>query len=221
MAKTIWEFCCNSVNFGNIIKSEDIPFPVCKRSWSISLLLKPNVSRSEFVNLITTFKDKFLKFEEKNNELRKENDLLRQKLTNYENLIKNEQNKTQKTEAGLKNAKFFEIHIKEIQDEFAEKEFKLNQKFSDKENKLKNEFANEINKLNKKLDDLKIENEKLKYDISNQNIEIESLQTQLEDKDYDIRDDVLIIKSSVFKIINLPKILFLSLYKWFKKIMDK
>ena len=169
--------CLETENQNNILRNE-----LCKMQEVIKA--KDN-SISEFVNLITTFKDKFIKFEEKNNELRKENDLLRQKLSNYENLIKNEQSKTQKTEAGLKNAKFFEIHIKEIQDEFADKELKLNQKFSEKENKLKNEFANEINKLNKKLDEIKVENEKLKYDISNQNLEIESLQTQLEDKDYE------------------------------------
>ena len=52
MANTNWVFCWNSSNFGNIIKSEDIPSPVDKRSGFISLLLKPNVWISESVNFI-------------------------------------------------------------------------------------------------------------------------------------------------------------------------
>ena len=164
-------------NQNNILRNE-----LCKMQ---EVIKAKDTSIQEFVNLITTFKDKFLKFEEKNNELKKENELLKQKLSVYEKTIKNEQVKTQKTEAGLKNAKFFETHIKELQDDYADKEFKLNQKYSEKENKLKNEFANEINKLQKKLDEIKVENEKLKYDLSNQNLEIESLQTQIEDKDYE------------------------------------
>ena len=105
-------------NQNNILRNE-----LCKMQ---EVIKAKDTSIQEFVNLITTFKDKFLKFEEKNNELKKENELLKQKLSVYENTIKNEQVKTQKTEAGLKNAKFFETHIKELQDDYADKEFKLN-----------------------------------------------------------------------------------------------
>lgn len=46
----------------------------------------------------------------------------------------------------------------------------------------------EINNSTKKVEELKIENEKLKYDAYNQKMEISKLKTKLSDIDYENKD---------------------------------
>ena len=43
----------------------------------------------------------------------------------------------------------------------------------------------EISKLTKQIDEYRIENEKIKYDFSNQKMEIDSLQGKIDDQDFE------------------------------------
>ena len=79
----------------------------------------------------------------------------------------------------------FENHFDEIQDDFSKKEKELTQNFKEKETKMKNTLNNEIAELNKKLDEFRVLNEKLKFELSNQKIENENLESKIEENNFE------------------------------------
>ena len=83
---------------------------------------------------------------------------------------------------------FSHLYINELQNEYAQKEMKLNRKYQEKENSIKNEFIGEITKLTKELEELRAENGKLKFDVSNLKIKkkkkkIKTIYTKKENKE--------------------------------------
>ena len=140
------------------------------------LKIKNNII-CEFQSLFKLSQDKFTKYEKTNNLLKVENENLKSQLNNVETEINDVKLKSKKNEGNLKNNEIFEEHFNEIQDDFSTKEKELTQKFKDKETKIKNALNNEITELNKKLDEFRIDNEKLKFELSNQKIQNENLQT--------------------------------------------
>ena len=129
----------------------------------------------EFQKLFSVFKQRFEQFEEKNNSLQKYINELEQKLALKEKEIQeNNKLKNIKIDSKINNASIFN----ELQNNFTEKSKLLNKEYLDKEEKIKNKYYQEIENTNKKMEELKIENEKLKNDISNYKIEIEGLESQ-------------------------------------------
>ena len=140
---------------------------------------------SEFQTVTAKSAEKFKQIEEANENLKKTNNSLVNQLAEYEKQIKVLKIKTEENEANAKNLSMYQEHITEMQNEFTQKEIKLNKKYQDKENSIKNEFLNEISKLTKELEELRVQNEKLKFDISTLNLNIESLKSKCEDKEYE------------------------------------
>ena len=140
---------------------------------------------SEFQTVTAKSAEKFKQIEEANENLKKTNNSLVSQLAEYENQIKILKIKNEENEANAKNLTMYQEHITEMQNEFTQKEIKLNRKYQDKENSIKNEFLNEISKLTKELEELRVQNEKLKFDISSLNLNIESLKSKSEDKEYE------------------------------------
>lgn len=140
---------------------------------------------SEFQTVTAKSAEKFKQIEEANENLKKTNNSLVSQLAEYENQIKTLKIKNEENEANAKNLTMYQEHITEMQNEFTQKEIKLNRKYQDKENSIKNEFLNEISKLTKELEELRVQNEKLKFDISTLNLNIESLKSKSEDKEYE------------------------------------
>ena len=140
---------------------------------------------SEFQTVTAKSAEKFKQIEEANENLKKTNNSLVSQLAEYENQIKILKIKNEENEANAKNLTMYQEHITEMQNEFTQKEIKLNRKYQDKENSIKNEFLNEISKLTKELEELRVQNEKLKFDISTLNLNIESLKSKSEDKEYE------------------------------------
>ena len=138
----------------------------------------------EFKNLFSLFKQRFAAFEKRNNYLHNYIKDLENQLKSKELEIQKSNKINSQTEVAKENASLYEQHINELQDDLKEKFKKLDKKFIDKEKKIKEELISELNSKSKKLDDLKVENEKLKCDISNHKMEIENLHSQLSEKDY-------------------------------------
>ena len=139
----------------------------------------------EFESLFQLSQNKFNKYEETNNLLKAENDRLKSHLNNFETEMKDVKLKSKKNEDNLKNNAMFENHFNEIQDDFSKKEKELTQNFKEKETKMKNTLNNEIAELNKKLDEFRVLNEKLKFELSNQKIENENLESKIEENNFE------------------------------------
>ena len=140
---------------------------------------------NEFKQLFAAFKQRFAQYEKRNNYLQQYIYQLEEKLKKKDIELFESLKDKSKSEAAIKNANIFKQYENELQNEFKEKSRKLNQKYIDKEQALKNEFMDEINKKMQSIEDIKIENEKLKYDLSNYKMHIDNLNHQLEEKDYD------------------------------------
>ena len=145
---------------------------------------KESISR-EFQQVINESTNKFNKLEEKNSMYKKENENLKEKIAKLEKELQDERNKIKKNIENYKSVEIYQKQIKEMENEYLEKEKKLNQKYLDKNNKIKDDLMSEITKLTRQIDELKIENEKIKYDYSNQKIEIDTLQGKIDDKDFE------------------------------------
>ena len=144
--------------------------------------IKENIAK-EFQILINSANGKFKKLEEKNLIYKKENEKQKEKITNLENELLEEKNNSKKIDLNYNNLDIYQRKLKDIEYEYSEKERKLNQKYIDKENKIKHDLLNEVSKLNRQIDELKSENDKIKYDYSNQKNEIDSLHGKINDKD--------------------------------------
>ena len=133
---------------------------------------------SEFQNLITTFKTKFEQYERKNNQLKQQILFLQNQLNLKNNdIIINSNKKEITSDISLKNNLSYKQHIDDLEAEYNSKIKKLNEKFKEKENILEKDKNEEISKISKNLEERKLENEKLKAEISNYKIEINSLKS--------------------------------------------
>ena len=138
---------------------------------------------NQFKLLPNAFNQRFAEYE-------KRNELLEKNIKDLEILLKNRDlelsqslKDKNKNEIAIKNAGIYKQYMEELQNEFREKQNKLNQKYIEKESNLKSEFVDEINQKMQKVEELKIENEKLKYDLSNYKMNKESLDHQFKEKD--------------------------------------
>ena len=143
---------------------------------------------SEYESVIKLSKDKITKLSNQIPELKRENDVLRQNNITFQNNLNEEKLRTKNITQPLKNPKVKENNNKkdddDDDDEYLEKEINLEIGYKQKEKELKNEFANEIDNLTKKADELKVENDRLKYELADKNIEIEKLNSQIENEQF-------------------------------------
>ena len=145
---------------------------------------------NQFKSLPNAFNQRFAEYE-------KRNELLQKNINELEIILKNKEielaeslKDKNKSEIAIKNAGIYKQYMEELKNEFKEKTNKLNQKYIEKEHNLKNEYVDEINRKMQKIEELRIEHEKLKYDISNYKMNKEALNHQLEEKDYNTNSNI-------------------------------
>ena len=138
---------------------------------------------NEFQFYVEKSNDKFKQFEEKNELLLQEKQDLINKLSEYESEIKVNKNLNEELSSHERNIVMLKEHISEMENQLIQKESLLTKKFSEREDEIKNELLNEINKLTKQNEDLRTENEKYKYDISMMKINVDNLNSLIDDKD--------------------------------------
>ena len=83
----------------------------------------------EFQQSFPLFSERFNKLENINIQQKKENNNLKEKITQLENELKEEKEKLKKAEEDVKNNQLFEEHINELQNNYSEKEKKLIEKY--------------------------------------------------------------------------------------------
>ena len=158
---------------------------------------------NEFRNFIAAFRQRAAQYEIRSNYLEKYVNELEEKLKNKDIEFNESLKDRNKSEAALKNASIYKQYMDELQNEFKEQSKKLNEKYNNKEKNLKNEFIKEINSNMKRAEELRVENENLKYDLSNYKINIENLNNKLEEKTYD-KESIINLKDNdiIFKRTN-------------------
>ena len=167
-------------NENNLLKEE-----LYKRA---EIIKNKDETIAEFQSLVATFKTKFEQYEAKNNQLKQHISFLEKQLKTKNNeIILNSNKKETKKEIDINvnNNLLFKQHIKDLETDYETKFKKLNENYKEKENIWKKEKNDEILKINKNFEDKKLENERLKEEISNYKIEISSLKAQIENNDYE------------------------------------
>ena len=129
------------------------------------------------------FKQRFNEYEKRNALLQKNINDLEMQLKNKDIELAESLKEKNKSETAIRNANIYKQYMDELQNEFKDKVNKLNKKYIEKEKGIKSEFEDEINKKRQKVEELRIENEKLKYDLSHYKMDLQTLNHQLEEKD--------------------------------------
>ena len=129
------------------------------------------------------FKQRFNEYEKRNAILQKHIHDLEMQLKNKDIELAESLKEKNKSETAIRNANIYKQYMDELQNEFKDKVNKLNKKYIEKEKGIKSEFEDEINKKRQKVEELRIENEKLKYDLSHYKMDLQTLNHQLEEKD--------------------------------------
>ena len=142
---------------------------------------------AEYQSLLTNFKNKFIQYETMNNQLKQQIIFLEQIL----NTKNNEQNinTTKKDIDGNENENennnimFYKQQIDELQSQYDLHTKKLNEKYKEKEKLLMKEKNEQFTKVSKNIEQIKLENEKLKSETINNQLEINTLKEQLENNE--------------------------------------
>ena len=130
---------------------------------------------TEFQVLSAQSATKFKLLEAKNEQLVKANENLLKKLTEYE-----KDNKLLKDYA-LENESL-KKKIEKLQNEAEKKEEVLRNKYEEKEENIKTEYLLEITKLTKEIEELRVNNEKQKFEISNLKMNLTNISSNHESK---------------------------------------
>ena len=130
---------------------------------------------TEFQVLSAQSATKFKLLEAKNEQLVKANENLMKKLTEYE-----KDNKLLKDYA-LENESL-KKKIEKLQNEAEKKEEVLRNKYEEKEENIKTEYLLEITKLTKEIEELRVNNEKQKFEISNLKMNLTNISSNHESK---------------------------------------
>ena len=145
---------------------------------------------NQFKSLPNAFNQRFAEYEKRNELLQRNINDLEAQLKNKEIELAESLKDKNKSEIAIKSAGIYKQYMEELQKDFKEKTNKLNQKYIEKESNLKSEYVDEINRKMQKVEELRIENEKLKYDINNFKINRQSLNHQLEEKDFSANSNI-------------------------------
>ena len=141
---------------------------------------------SEFQNIYNDLKVKFEQYELKNSQLRQNIKFLESQIKNQnQTLSKTQASNFSNPEMNEKTISQFKQQISDLESDYNTKTKKLVEKFKEKENKVKQDHLDEISRLDKNIENMRLENSKLKTEISNNKVEIDSLKAKLESKDYE------------------------------------
>ena len=126
---------------------------------------------SEFQNIYKDLKIKFEQYESKNAQQKQQIKFLESQIESNKNqlLSQTQSNNLSKPEMNERTISLFKQQINDIESEYNNKIKKLTEKFKDKENKINQEHIEETSKLNKAIESMRVENSKLKSEISNNN----------------------------------------------------
>ena len=153
----------------------------------------------EYQNLLSVFKDKNTQNELFKKNIKNQINDLNQKLKEKDLLINEYKKRINIIEKNFKSLpENYTRKINELQKNYEEKEKQNVVQYHQKEKKLTKDFMEEVNKYTNVIENLKIENEKLKYDLYSQKNENKNLHTKISELIYENKD-ILNIKNKEIK----------------------
>ena len=148
------------------------------------LAAKENIL-SEFQLLSAKSAGKFKLLEAKNEQLVKTNEDLMKKVKEYENQVKELKEKNEESEALKNSIQEYQEKIEKIENESQKKEEILRKKYEEREENIKTEYLLEITKLTKEIEELRVDNEKQKFEISTLKMSLTNESSNHENKQYE------------------------------------
>ena len=181
-------------NENNILKKSMNDLLSKNKSLKIEIIKKNDIIKSkeslnkEFQNLLSSFKDKLSQIDFHYKSFQKQIEDLKNQLKEKDKIILDYKNKNNIITNKMKNIPKYNEQIKEIQKKYEEKEKQSKEKYNEKEKILIKDFMDEINESTKNSEKIKVENEKLKYDLDNLNLEKYNLKNKISEIEYEKND---------------------------------
>jgi chromosome segregation ATPase len=152
------------------------------------IIISKESLNKEYQNLLSVFKDKLSQSEQYYKACKSQIEDLEKQLKEKDKIILDYKKRNNMIENNIKNIPEYTEEIKDIQKKYEEMEKQNQEKYNEKEKKLIKDFMDEINRKTKNNEDLRIENEKLKYDSYNQKAEISGLNNKISEIRYENKD---------------------------------
>jgi len=152
------------------------------------IIISKESLNKEYQNLLSVFKDKLSQSEQYYKTCKSQIEDLEKQLKEKDKIILDYKKRNNMIENNIKNIPEYTEEIKDIQKKYEEMEKQNQEKYNEKEKKLIKDFMDEINRKTKNNEDLRIENEKLKYDSYNQKAEISGLNNKISEIRYENKD---------------------------------
>ena len=152
------------------------------------IIISKESLNKEYQNLLSVFKDKLSQSEQYYKTCKSQIEDLEKQLKEKDKIILDYKKRNNMIENNIKNIPEYTEEIKDIQKKYEEMEKQNQEKYNEKEKKLIKDFMDEINRKTKNNEDLRIENEKLKYDSYNQKAEISGLNNRISEIRYENKD---------------------------------
>jgi len=152
------------------------------------IIISKESLNKEYQNLLSVFKDKLSQSEQYYKTCKSQIEDLEKQLKEKDKIILDYKKRNNMIENNIKNIPEYTEQIKDIQKKYEEMEKQNQEKYNEKEKKLIKDFMDEINRKTKNNEDLRIENEKLKYDSYNQKAEISGLNNKISEIRYENKD---------------------------------
>ena len=152
------------------------------------IIISKESLNKEYQNLLSVFKDKLSQSEQYYKTCKSQIEDLEKQLKEKDKIILDYKKRNNMIENNIKNIPEYTEEIKDIQKKYEEMEKQNQEKYNEKEKKLIKDFMDEINRKTKNNEDLRIENEKLKYNSYNQKGEISDLNNKISEIRYENKD---------------------------------
>ena len=152
------------------------------------IIISKESLNKEYQNLLSVFKDKLSQSEQYYKTCKSQIEDLEKQLKEKDKIILDYKKRNNMIENNIKNIPEYTEEIKDIQKKYEEMEKQNQEKYNEKEKKLIKDFMDEINRKTKNNEDLRIENEKLKYNSYNQKAEISGLNNKISEIRYENKD---------------------------------
>ena len=152
------------------------------------IIISKESLNKEYQNLLSVFKDKLSQSEQYYKTCKSQIEDLEKQLKEKDKIILDYKKRNNMIENNIKNIPEYTEQIKDIQKKYEEMEKQNQEKYNEKEKKLIKDFMDEINRKTKNNEDLRIENEKLKYNSYNQKGEISDLNNKISEIRYENKD---------------------------------
>ena len=152
------------------------------------IIISKESLNKEYQNLLSVFKDKLSQSEQYYKTCKSQIEDLEKQLKEKDKIILDYKKRNNMIENNIKNIPEYTEQIKDIQKKYEEMEKQNQEKYNEKEKKLIKDFMDEINRKTKNNEDLRIENEKLKYNSYYQKGEISDLNNKISEIRYENKD---------------------------------